>query len=170
MSIELTDKDRLFLANQYEILAGLNEGSAAEWYSELSRNLKDGQKWIYENQIKSLLSPVFEDHEFVLGVLSMFDALSRSFEKLDDKSGIEAEDVRYSGFDGNNEVEHLSFVDALFRDRRFVDTIRAEGLNSHSQRVGLYKRMLTEWQRQGKAHDLNRDQILGILAARRYPG
>ncbi|MBP1317775.1 YfbU family protein [Herbaspirillum sp. 1130] len=169
MSIELSDKDRLFLANQYEILAALNKGSNAARYAELSRNLNEGHKGIYENQLESQLSPVFEEHEFVLDVLAMFRALSRSFENLADKSGIDPQDVRYSGFDGNNETEHLSFADALFRNGRFVETIRTEGLNSHSQTIGMYQRMLTAWQMQGRAIALSKEQVVQIVGAHSYP-
>jgi len=85
----------------------------------------------------------------VVDVLDMWDFIETAVEKLDDgeKARLAAETdnapVRFAGFDGNNESEHLSIarflIDDLKRFSRFNDKKRS--LNSHSPTVDRYARM-----------------------------
>lgn len=59
MTIELTDKERLFLANQYEILGLLKN---EDYYSELAEQLRDGHKWLYEQSFDDI-SPNFPERK-----------------------------------------------------------------------------------------------------------
>ncbi len=54
-----------------------------------------------------------DDCRFVYDVLDMHRDLIRSYEALTDKAGIEAADVSFRGFDGNNEPELYGLISFL---------------------------------------------------------
>ena len=84
---------------------------------------------------------------------------------MSDKSGISDTQVKFPGFDGNNEPEFMSFVDALEKDNRYVDVIQAGNRNSHSAKVHVYERMIAKWQELGKPYTLTKEQLIEILEA-----
>ena len=88
MTIELTDKERLFLANQYEILGLLKN---EDYYSELAEQLREGHKWLYEQSF-DVIYPNFpeENANLVLEILELYEVISDSYEALTDKSDINA--------------------------------------------------------------------------------
>lgn len=166
--LELTDTDRLILANQYEILAILKNDDS---YARLAEELRDGHAWLYQQHF-DYFSPNMDDEDakFVLTILGIYSDLRDSYEQLSDKSGIEPHQVKFPGFDGNNEGELLSFARALRKGGRFVDTLPEHGKNSHMPTREIYGRMIAEWDKLGKPQfPLSKDQIAEILAARTHP-
>lgn len=115
--IELTDKERLFLANQYEILAALNDD---EHYALMAETLKAGHKWLYDQFFDSLSEDLPDSQaQYVLTILGIFGDLQASYDNLTDKSDIDEKVLPFPGFDGNNESELLSFADSLIKHGRF---------------------------------------------------
>jgi uncharacterized protein YfbU (UPF0304 family) len=165
-TLELSNKDRLILANQYEILSMLDKDSG-DYYAELAGNLRNGHPWLYRQALRMTLSENLpdEDAEHVLTILGIYSDLRASFKNLEDKSGLNAGDVVFPGFDGNNEVELLSFATALAKADRFTDTIGKHGCpNSHMPTTDRYKKMIERWLHLGKPrYPLSKDQINQIL-------
>ncbi|MGR2923027.1 YfbU family protein [Acinetobacter sp. 1125_18A] len=162
MQFDLTDKERLFLSNQYEILGTLKN---EEHYLLLAEQLRDGHKWLYQESFNSLCENIpDEDVELVLNILRVFEVLKDSYNALNNKSGISIQDVSFAGFDGNHEPEFIGFVDALNKAHRFSSTIEAGVLNSHTPKADRYRIMIQKWHELDKSNRLTKDQILYILS------
>lgn len=162
MKLDLTDKERLFLSNQYEILGILKN---EDHYLLLAEQLREGHKFLYQQSFNSLYENLPDENaELVLNILQVYEALKDSYNTLSDKSGITIQDVSFPGFDGNNEPELIGFVDALRKMNRFVSTIEAGVLDSHMPKVQTYRNMIQKWNELGKSNRLTKEQILYILS------
>ena len=166
--LQLTDTERLILANQYEILGSLKKD---ETYTRLAEQLRDGHEWLYQQNFE-YFSPNMSnvDAELVVTILGIYSDIKDSYAQLADKSEIEAHQVEFPGFDGNNEGELLRFSRALRESDRFVETLPQHGKNSHMPTRDIYGRMVAMWEELGKPHfPLSKDQIVAVLAARTHP-
>lgn len=164
MKLNLTDAERLILANQYQILAKLEED---DFYKNLSDNLREGHAWLYNQALAMMLSDQLsdDDADYVVTVLSIYDTIKSSYDELADKSGIATHAVEFPGFDGNNEGELLAFSVALRKDRRFEDLIPERGKNSHMDTSHRYKRLIEKYKEMGEPiYPLNKDQILELVS------
>lgn len=163
MKIELTDKDRLFLANQHEILAHLDTDNS-EYHLKLAEQLKNGHKWLYEQSFDSFDENLSDENaNLVLDILQVYEMIQDAYDSLEDKTGIDESEVKFPGFDGNNETEFMGFVDSLERDNRFTDVIKKGHRNSHSQKVRRYESMINKWEEFGKPYSLTKEQLFEIL-------
>jgi len=67
MKLDLTDKEHLFLSNQYEILGILKN---EDHYLLLAEKLREGHKFFYQQSFNSLYENLpDEDAELVLNIL-----------------------------------------------------------------------------------------------------
>ena len=166
--IDLTNAERLILANQYKILSLLEKD---ESYDRLSEQLLEGHKWLYSQSLDNVSENMPDDDaEHVLAILGIFGDLRDSYEKLEDKSGIDPHDLIFHGFDGNNESDLRSFARALRRSDRFVETLGKEVKNSHMPTTELYERMISKWRELGSPHyPYSKDIILAIIASQIHP-
>ena len=166
--LQLTDVERLLLANQYDILGLLKKDDS---YTKMAENLRDGHKWIYEQhatQISDNLSD--EDAEHVLTILGVYSDLRDSYNKLTDKTGIDEHTVTFPGFDGNNEAELLHFARALSKNGNYAETIGKDARNSHMLTIDIYRRQIAEWKNLGSPrYPLSKEQISKIIDARTHP-
>jgi uncharacterized protein YfbU (UPF0304 family) len=173
--IKLTRTERWILANQYQILEVLKPDEA-EGFAEVRIALERGYELHYtpdhiyaEGDIMSA-----DMCEEVLDILSMHRALHDSFDGLKDKSGIRDRDITFVGFDGNNETTHMAYARYYCGldggQARFTELHRGDNFNSHMPVLDMYRRMLRVW-RDGldKKHELTKDDIQHIVAARPYP-
>lgn len=170
MYLTLTTFERLTLVNQYRILAAVSKGGESESYSLLADDLENGHVYFYRNfpHLQDELSSSVSD--FVIETLALYDTLQASFGELEDKAGIEALQVQFDGFDGNNEADHLHFVGALAKRHQFHSVIGEHPKDSHMPMVDVYKRLLDGWRRLGRpTAPLSADQIKAILAERVHP-
>lgn len=114
-------------------------------------------------------------HE-VLDILEMWELLEQSYDQLQptDKERIEDEakpwgqDVRFPGFDGNNETEYMGTAGVLINDLDRFSTFKGRDLNSHMPVLGTYKQMLAKFtpiKRSVLRSSLNAEQIVEILNA-----
>ena len=177
MNFVLTNTERLILSNQYTILAKLSdEPIVIREYEKIAEHLNNGHSFFYEDYLNNQLSPVVEDcvQSFVLDVLSMYQALQHAAEDASADQDM-LNDLRFSGFDGNNEPEHIGFTTALHAEGRFVDVLefgrkgKAPYFNSHAQHVELYERMLDKWREFGKEPVLTLAQVEAILEEQVHP-
>lgn len=163
MKIELTDKERLFLANQHEILGHLNKDNS-DYHFKLAEQLRDGHEWLYSQSFDNFSENLPDDAaELVLNILQIYEMIQDAYDGLSDKSLISEHQIKFPGFDGNNETEFMGFVDALEKDNRFVDVIQTGNRNSHSPKVHVYERMIAKWQAFGKPYNLTTEQLIEIL-------
>jgi Uncharacterized conserved protein len=161
----LTDTERLILANQYELLSKLAESEyETAHFLRYSKQLKDGHKWLYK-QIFDCISENLDDESavFVVNVLSLHRALLNSYEQLKTKKQLKKADVTFKGFDGNNESSLMYFVEALDDASRFSEVIENGELNSHFPMTSTYQKMLAKWKELGEKFELSEEQILQII-------
>lgn len=156
--MKFTDTERVILANQYEILGKLGDEQA---YLDLAENLRDGHAWIYNQKIS--VSPIFteEQSDFVVSILDLYEVIQDSFDALSDKGSLTADRVKFPGFDGNNEGDHMRFFSALVKNQQFAH-VKAN-TNSHMQKISTYKAMLNKWESLGKGYKLSLDDIEAIF-------
>ena len=166
--IELTDKERLFLANQYEILATLNDDKD---FALRAETLKAGHKWLYDQFFDSLSENLPDSQaQYGLRILGIFGNLQASYRDLTDKSGIDEKVLAFPGFDGNNESELLSFADSLIKHRKFESTLGKSVRNSHMPTSSIYGRMIQRWQElDSPSYPYGKETIQEILASRTHP-
>ena len=161
------------LSNQYLILEALYPGDA-DSYARHREALERGYELHYDWMIERIyddedtLSP--EDCREVSQILNMYDALKRSYETLEDKTGIEEWQIKFLGFDGNNETTRLAYTRYVCEDgEAYADLDRGDNFNSHMPSLDGYRRQLTEWKALGHPHELTREQIIQIGTARVHP-
>jgi uncharacterized protein YfbU (UPF0304 family) len=166
--LELTNIERLLLANQYEILCTLKSD---ESYSRMAENLRSGHKWLYEQHAVRISDNLPESEtEHVLSILGIYSDLRDSYDRLTDKSGIDEHLVKFPGFDGNNEAELLLFARALSQNGNYAETIGKDAKNSHMPTTAMYQRMIVEWKNLGEPRfPISRENILRITGARTHP-
>lgn len=163
MKIELTNKERLFLANQHEILSYLDT-SNSDYHSNLAEQLRDGHKWLYSQSLNNLSENLSDaDAALVLNILQIYEMIQDAYDRLSDKSIISEHKVKFPGFDGNHETEFMGFVDALEKAHRFTDVIQNGYRNSHSAKVHVYEQMIAKWKEFGKPYSFTKEQLIEIL-------
>lgn len=130
---------------------------------------------------------IFPEHEDddrsvneVVDILDMWSFMESAYAKLSDadkdRLKVEAEPfgncVVFSGFDGNNEVEHLSIAKFLIEKMDRFSSFKGRGLNSHSHSLTKYRRMLAVFgpmRRNLIGVELNVSQLTEILKAKVHP-
>jgi hypothetical protein len=169
-NLELTDKERLILANQYEIMSMLDKHSA-EYYLLMSETLRAGHKWLYDQYFDVISENLSDDDaQYVLKILGIYSDLRDSYNQLEDKSDVDEKELSFPGFDGNNESEYLSFAGNLIKHRRFETTLGKTAKNSHMPTTSIYKRMINCWEELGSPlYPYSKEKIQKILAARLHP-
>lgn len=139
-----------------------------------------GLAWAYPGIVGSgenKTPPVVSE---VLDILEMWEMLETSYKRLQpaDKARIEKEaepfgsDVRFRGFDGNNETEYMAAARFLVNDLERFSTFKGRDLNSHLPSLDTYKRMLSVYMPIRNSHDfgpLNAEQIIKILKEQVHP-
>lgn len=178
--MKLSVTERWILSNQCSILAKLDP-EEKNYYEKIREALDSGYELHYAPEhITANPDEIMTEQECreVLDILSMFQVLRQSFERLADKSGVEEDAVRFGGFDGNNEGKQMGYTRYYCGrpgDRRFEGDVDPDNLNSHSRRLPLYRAMLAEYNRikERRPRDLSmdgylfkKDEITAVTSAR----
>lgn len=168
--MDLTKKDRVFLINQYQILASLNP-KESDYYNELIEILKSGYKIFYSKLDEWVFDEMPEDEgKFVVNILDFYRAIE-DLKRSDPKSKVHDHYFSYfKGFDGNNETVYMGFARFLINEQnKFVEQqqyfMKNDSLNSHRPLIDKYRKMLNKWEQLGKAWKLTEEQALEILDA-----
>ncbi len=167
--MELSKKDRLILINQLLILEKLYP-EEADYYEKHRLALQQGfalhYEWIVENVWDDLSEA---DCRSVLNALDVYRAIFYSFDKLDAKDGLTEEEVRFPGFDGNNESQHLAYARYFIVDLgRYEELRRGQeypGFNSHCPMLDTYSRMHEQWESWGRPLPMSPEKIKALLEA-----
>jgi uncharacterized protein len=138
--------------------------------------LGDGHWWA----IRDSYSGVFGSRESTDAVVSetrrilwMYDLIERCLDDLPKedaaritKAANTGNWARFSGFDGNNEAEHLLVARCLIEDMDQFGRYKGRHLNSHMQVVPAYRRMLTAFDIAiSSGETLTADKAVAILRA-----
>lgn len=142
----LTPFQRLALMNQLSILKHLDPENS-EHYEDHIEILHGGYTIMYGELFKTVFEEMdVEECRYVFDVLDKFRALINSFNELEDKQGLTADDVSFEGFDGNNETKRLAFAEYLQEAGRWQETL-VGGMDSHSiVSMQRYPQMLERYQ------------------------
>jgi uncharacterized protein len=172
--MELTRQQRWILANQFRILE-LIDTDSADHYSKAREVLENG----FEDSYDSYAEHIYEEtmspsqgHE-VIQILEMFSSLERCYKALSEKPGVDEREVRFLGFDGNNETAQLGYARFVIeREGRWGELAdHGDHLNSHGPFLETYRRMLAVWEKlpTERKYDLTAEDIRVIAAERIHP-
>jgi uncharacterized protein YfbU (UPF0304 family) len=143
--------------------------------------LCNGHFWALKWEMTGLFHDRVDDEEqvhFVARVMAMWDMLERSYANLSDenKERVQKEaepfgkDPQFNGFDGNNEGQYMGIAMFLVNKMDRFQEFKGRELNSHSPRVGSYRRMLAAYQPMTGEElmglrGLDADQVIQLLRA-----
>lgn len=181
----LSLKDRLILANQYEILSQLTDDDhESNFYENLRDVFANGYSLHYSLATEWFPSEMSnEECRFVHDVLNMYRGLYFSRENNDEiKDSIEERKVLFKGFDLNDDQEsrYYSFCKFLVENlgkyeeiKELIELGKIESLNSHGSGPSMVKlkRMLEKTKEMDEArnerHDLyfTKEEVEEIINA-----
>ncbi len=150
--MKLTKTERWILFNQFQILEKLGKYKFAD--TETCRRTAEALRCGYELDYKNLSGHVCDDPDVlsesdcveVLKILSMYDHLQHSYDKLGANSSGDDLDVVFPGFDGNNEGSLHAYARYVVGPERFASLrSRHNDLNSHMPYLESYRVMLERW-------------------------
>jgi uncharacterized protein YfbU (UPF0304 family) len=136
-TVNLTKVERALLLNQYKILEIICPENA-ERYANCQSILEHGYKIFYDEVVNVWDEP---DCQYVLEVADVFQLMKQSYEGLEDKNGIDAEALRFKGFDGINEWQLGCFASYLKKVGRWTDP-PSDYLNIHNPTAHRYRSMV----------------------------
>lgn len=103
----------------------------------------------------------------ILDILDMYCFMHNSIENNQNPPyQVSVNDVRFPGFDGNNESDELYFVDFIINKQNRFCELKENGrndFNSHIRMMPKYERMLDVFKELGKPVILSNDEIIKIL-------
>lgn len=169
--MEISKIERLILINQYTILEKL-DSDESEMYALNKKVLENGYTRDYGEIVEHLSDELPEIvSEEVWDILQMYRSMNFSYKDLKDKGSLKEEDIKFKGFDGNNETSYMSYAKFVMHDLDRFDELRDNtgypSYNSHWPKVDKYRRMLGAWKSVSERYNnkLSLEQINEILNA-----
>jgi uncharacterized protein len=136
-TVNLTKVERALLLNQYKILEIICPENA-ERYMNCQSILEHGYKIFYD-EVLNVWDEL--DCQYVLDVADLFRLLKQGYEGLVDKEGIDADALKFRGFDGISEWQFGCFASYLKRIGRWEDP-PSDYLSIHNPSAYRYHRMV----------------------------
>jgi len=178
----MTDSERLFafmLADIHKKL-DIEDGLDPEF---IENAIGGGHYWAFSWQYPGIFHGYEDKPESVnevVDILDMWYFLEDGFSKLSkkDKEKVKqeakpfGEHVKFPGFDGNSETEHMSIARFLIQDMERFTEFKDHELNSHFPSLEMYHRMLSVFSpmlRNLMGGKLSATQIISILKERTHP-
>jgi hypothetical protein len=155
--MDLSNGEKLILMMMCEIYEQLGvEGEIDAGFVKTA--ITGGHPWALKVKypgIFDMRNPSDETVSEVNNVLAMWSALEWGYSNLsDDGRGVIAKEarpfgdnVRFPGFDGNEESEHYSVARFLIDSMGSWQEFRGHDLNSHAPVIDRYRRMLAAYRR-----------------------
>lgn len=153
-NIQLSLKERLSLVLQYRILQKLSQDSSDYLdYENKINALLNGFELHYNDLFEEFSEETLSTEECrkVLDILEMYRGIIFSFLRISKESSsikLKEDDVRFPGFDGNNETKYWSYAKYFIEDLERYDEIKqfSKGdYNSHTKTLERYFNMLSSW-------------------------
>jgi uncharacterized protein YfbU (UPF0304 family) len=165
--MQLTRTERLLLVNQCRIMEALFPAEAKS-LGEIREALERGYVVNYADAFRGIDTDEVSESECreVIHILDMFRVLKASYDKLEDKSGIDAEAIRFGGFDGNQEPSHHAFASYRLERGHWAELLEGRETNSHAPMLPEYRKMLAVWIGRDRETALSKGDIVAIVAAR----
>lgn len=149
--VNFSDGERTLMLMLKDIRDGLKLKSAEIDFEFISKVIYGGHYWAPRWEMNG----VFHDHsddpaqvKFTVDVLDMWSFLEEGYEKLSkkDKERFTAEAaphhaIKFRGFDGNNEAEHMSIASFLIEDMGRFSRFKGRSLNAHHPTLDRYRKM-----------------------------
>lgn len=162
--MKLSRVERWMLSNQYRILEALHPDEAED-LKETRVAIERGFELHYDWNIPNIYdeSDVMTEAQCIeIGeMLSMFTALSESYDALSDKSGLKDWKVQLIGFDGNTEFKEMGYAKYLCKvDGRKRANLRDKIVDSHIPVLNRYRAMLNIWKGIDQKLDLTKEQMI----------
>lgn len=172
---KLTDIDRAKFIYLFKILK--NQGDEEYDYDNMIKALQYGFELHYKDVFDCLFDETLSEAECreVLDILEMYRGIIYSYKNLKalgklDK--LKEEDVRFPGFDGNNEGKQMFYTSYFIEDmNRYAEIAELSHgyYNSHIQMLPRYRAMLAKWEEYKSIDNrymMNEQQILDLLKCR----
>lgn len=167
--VTLSTKDRALFIYLLKILK--NQGDQDYDYDNMIKALQYGYEYHYGDVFDCLFDEELSaaDCREVLDILEMYRGIIYSFNNLKIEGKLKTlteNDVRFPGFDGNNETKQMSYVDYFINDLGRYDEIEelSRGYyNSHSPKMAKYKAMLKIWRSLNNRYQMEERQIQELL-------
>ncbi|MDU6983957.1 MAG: YfbU family protein [Terrisporobacter othiniensis] len=165
---KLSRIERLMLSNQYRILEKLYPDEA-EYYENNRKAIEEGFELHYDDCFSVLSEDIMTEDECneVIDILNMYRALTFSNKE---EYGIDSYDIKFDGFDLNDEYECKRvvyaryFINDLDRFHELKYGNNYADCNSHCLRMDKYRRMLKIWRSLDKNYKtLTKDEMLKIV-------
>lgn len=148
----LSKKERLQYIYLLKILEKLYPKECPE-YANYRKALEQGFTLDYEEMMKEVSEEELsvEDCKEVRAILEMYRGIIYSYRALKEDIGsisLKDEDVKFPGFDGNNETKQMLYVEYFIKDLgRYseIQDLSNNYYNSHREMLGKYRSMLKTW-------------------------
>lgn len=181
--MQLSNGEKLILAMLCDIQKHLKISGGID-PAFVASAISSGNLWALRWEYTGILHGEDVDDRIVdeaARIMSMWSLLERSVEMLssEDRDRLAEEaapfgtEVRFPGFDGNNESTYLNVADFLVRDMRRYHEFAGRDLNSHMPTLDGHRRMLAVFEpiiQKLFGRDLQFTDVVDILKARQYPG
>lgn len=182
--MNLTNPEKLILTMLSDIYEKMGIDSDTGIEPEFVKNaIYTDNTWGLSWKYAGLFSDVDDTPEIVKEVsnfLDMWEFLEEAFDDfssdekkaLSDKVEFFGKNVKFPGFDGNNESKHRSIALFLVKDLDCFQRFKSRDLNSHSRSVDAYQRMYQVFEPirtnlDGRNLDVN--EMAEILKVRAHP-
>lgn len=150
--VKLTRMERAKFIYLFKILK--NQGDEDYDYENMIKALQYGFELHYSDVFECLYDEELKAEECreVLDILEMYRGIIYSYNSLKQKGKIGTlteEEVRFPGFDGNNEGKQMSYADYFIKDLdRYseIEELSHGYYNSHCPMLHRYRSMLKKWE------------------------
>ena len=180
--MKLTNPEKLILvmlSDIHEKLGIKNSVDTKLLTSAIYSNNTWALSWELQGIVGDSPDPTPPEVSEVVDILDMWSFIEEAYATFNasEKTKIEAEadpfgkHVQFSGFDGNNETEHMSIALFLVEDMGRFSRFKGRDLNSHHPSIEIYRRMFAVFEPIRKTlvgHGLTAGQVIELLNAKRY--
>jgi uncharacterized protein YfbU (UPF0304 family) len=178
-SVRFSDGEKMLMLMMQDVMKGLKIKDPDVDADFLAEVIYGGHYWAPKWKMQG----VFHDHvdsdsdlKHVVDVLDMWSFMEEAYERLKapqkatftEQVGPWATDLKFSGFDGNNESSQMGIALFLVEKMDRFSRFKGRDLNSHCPTQGRYSRMLTLFEPMRRTlvgHGLDVAQLVTLLKA-----
>ncbi|TFW17553.1 YfbU family protein [Duganella callida] len=176
-SVHFSDGEKMLMLMMGDVYKALKIKDGEMEPDFLAQVIYGGHYWAPKWEMNGVFHGHVDDPEevkYVVDVLDMWTFMEVAYAKLsvEDKARITREvgswqtDVRFSGFDGNEEGSQMGIAQFLVDKMRRFSQFKGRSLNSHCSTVGRYRRMYQLFEPMRRTlvgMDLSADQLITLL-------